>query len=116
MSSDTPHASGSSASGSRVATATRRRILVLDDEAAIQQLLKMILEGEGYDVLTTDDGNAALELLGSQRVDLVIQDLRMPKMDGLEFLKLLKQQQPDTPSIIITAFGTFETAIEAMRL
>ena len=85
MNTDTP----ATASGSRVSTAIQRRIVVLDDETAIQQLLKMILEGEGYEVFTTDDGNEALKMLDKQRVDLVIQDLRMPKMDGLEFLKLL---------------------------
>jgi len=95
---------------------TRRRILVLDDELNLQRLLRVILEGEGYEVLVTDDGHAALETVASQQVDLIIQDLRMPKMDGLTFLRLLKEKRPEIPSIVLTAFGTFETAIEAMRL
>jgi len=96
--------------------AIRKRILVLDDEQAIQRLLKVILEGEGYEVINTDDGRLALETIQRDGVDLIIQDLRMPKMDGLTFLRLLKESHPEVPSIIITAFGTFETAIEAMRL
>jgi two-component system response regulator PilR (NtrC family) len=93
----------------------RRRILVLDDETSIQRLLTIILEGEGHEVITTDDGNVALEMISQNPVDLVIQDLRMPKMDGLTFLRKLKETQ-SIPSIVLTAFGTFETAVEAMRL
>ena len=111
----TEHSTSSSTSGA-TRTATRRRILVLDDEIAIQRLLKMILEEEGYIVLNTDDGDQALEMMTKEPVDLIIQDLRMPKMDGLTFLKTVKERFPDTPSIVLTAFGTFETAVEAMRL
>jgi two-component system NtrC family response regulator len=78
--------------------------------------LKVILEGEGYEVFHTDDGRKALEMVDSHKIELVVQDLRMPKMDGLTFLKELKARHPEVPSIVITAFGTFETAIEAMRL
>lgn len=94
----------------------RKRVLVLDDENAIQRLLKIVLESEGYDVLTTDDGRLALEMIRQQPVDLIIQDLRMPKMDGLQFLRHLKEQNPELPSIVLTAYGTLETAVEAMRL
>ena len=94
----------------------RRRVVVLDDESAIQKLLRVVLEDEGYEVLTTDDGKQALDYCANQQVDLIIQDLRMPKMDGLTFLRTLKERHPDIPSIVVTAFGTFETAIEAMRL
>jgi two-component system response regulator PilR (NtrC family) len=97
-------------------SATKRRILVLDDEHSIRVVLKSILEGEGYAVLDTDDGREALELMAAQAVDLIIQDLRMPKMDGLTFLKAVKQKFPDVPSIVLTAFGTLETAVDAMRL
>ena len=97
-------------------TARARHILILDDEPALQRLLRVILEGEGHTVTTTDDGRHALDLVAAQRVDLIIQDLRMPKMDGLTFLRLLKERHPDVPSIVLTAFATFETAVEAMRL
>jgi len=113
MDSDITHTAGSQKSA---APARRRSVVVLDDESAIQRLLKVILEGEGYSVFTTDDGHQVLELIERQPVDLIIQDLRMPKMDGLTFLKKLKAKHPDIPSIVVTAFGTFETAIEAMRL
>jgi two-component system response regulator PilR (NtrC family) len=94
----------------------QRRILVLDDELSIQRLLRIVLESEGHAVVTTDDGHAALGIIANEKVDLVIQDLRMPKMDGLTFLRLLKERDPGIPSIVLTAFGTFETAVEAMRL
>ena len=94
----------------------RRKILVLDDEVSLQQLLRTILESEGYEVLVTDDGRIALEMAGQRGVELIIQDLRMRKMDGLTFLRLLKERYPDIPAIVLTAFGTMETAVEAMRL
>src|SRR4029077_16012528 len=97
-------------------TSSKRRILVLDDENSIRVGLKSILEGEGYIVLDTDDGKVALEMMAAEPVDLIIQDLRMPKMDGLTFLKNVKQRFPDVPSIVLTAFGTLESAVEAMRL
>ncbi|HLX64319.1 MAG TPA: sigma 54-interacting transcriptional regulator [Planctomycetota bacterium] len=95
---------------------SRKRILILDDEQAIQRLLKLVLESEGYEVVTTDDGRLALDILRTQPIDLIIQDLRMPKMDGLQFLRQLKDQNPELPSIVLTAYGTLETAVEAMRL
>src|SRR5438552_3446145 len=94
----------------------RKRVLVLDDEPAIQRLLKVVLESEGYEVVTTDDGHLALDTIRHNPVDLIIQDLRMPKLDGLQFLRRLKEQNPELPSIVLTAYGTLETAVEAMRL
>ncbi len=91
-------------------------IIVLDDEQAIQRLLKLVLESEGYEVMTTDDGRQALDVVRHQPVDLIIQDLRMPKMDGLAFLRQLKEVNAELPSIVLTAYGTLETAVEAMRL
>ncbi|MCZ7648869.1 MAG: sigma-54 dependent transcriptional regulator [Planctomycetota bacterium] len=96
--------------------ARTRRILVLDDEPGMQRLMKVILEGEGYEAIVTDDGAQALEILNRGAFDLVIQDLRMPKMDGLTFLRLMKEKHPETLSIVVTAYGTWETAVEAMRL
>jgi len=93
-----------------------RRILVLDDEVSIQNLLRVILESEGHEVFTTDDGHIALKRIDDHGADLIIQDLRMPKMDGLSFLKKLKEKHDNIPSIVITAFGTLESTIEAMRL
>jgi two-component system response regulator PilR (NtrC family) len=98
------------------ASAERKRIVVLDDEESIRRLLRVILAEEGCEVFATDDGFAALSHIQSQGCDLVIQDLRMPKMDGLIFLQSLKKRAPDIPVIVLTAFGTWETAVEAMRL
>ena len=112
MTNDRNASRGAATPGSPV----RKRILVLDDEQAIQRLLKIVLESEGYDVVTTDDGRLALEMIRQQPVDLIIQDLRMPKMDGLQFLRHLKEQNPELPSIVLTAYGTLESAVEAMRL
>jgi two-component system response regulator PilR (NtrC family) len=96
--------------------AGQRRILVLDDEASMQRLMRVILEGEGYEVVATDDGREALDLVGREPFDLVIQDLRMPKMDGLTFLRLLKERRPEMLSIVVTGYGTWDTAVNAMRL
>ena len=95
---------------------SRKRVIVLDDEQAIQRLLKLVLESDGYEVLITDDGRQVLEIVRQQTVDLIIQDLRMPKLDGLAFLKQLKEINPELPSIVLTAYGSLETAVEAMRL
>ena len=102
-----PVPGAASTSGRSNPPVLRRRVLVLDDEFAIQQLLKVILESEGHEVFNTDDGAKALEMIGSEHIDLVIQDLRMPKMDGLTFLRQLKEKYPTVPSIVVTAFGTF---------
>ena len=107
----------SSSQATQTAAAARKpRILVLDDELSLQRLLQVILSGEGYEVLVTDDGHRALELIEQEGCDLIIQDLRMPKMDGLTFLRLLKERHPRVLSIVLTAFGTWETSVEAMRL
>ncbi len=116
MSSERSSPSASGINAVRGGPVMRRRVLVLDDEIAIQRLLKVVLEEEGHEVFHTDDGQAALDLVAKHGIDLIIQDLRMPKMDGLTFLRRLKELNPDVPSIVITAFGTFETAIDAMRL
>jgi len=97
-------------------TAAPRRILVVDDEPAMLRLMRVILEGEGYQVVTTDDGNQALTLSKEQPFDLVIHDIKMPKMNGLDFLRKLKETQPSSLAIVMTAFGTWETAVDAMRL
>ncbi|MCW8130726.1 MAG: sigma-54-dependent Fis family transcriptional regulator [Planctomycetota bacterium] len=92
------------------------RVIVLDDEPGMQRLLRLILEGEGYDVRSTDDGREALAWVAGDGCDLVVHDLRMPKMDGLTFLKTLKENHPEVLAIVVTAFGTWETSVEAMRL
>lgn len=98
------------------AAGRKGRVIVLDDEPGMQRLLSLILSGEGHEVLVTEDGSQALAWVADGGVDLVIQDLRMPKMDGLTFLRMLKDRHPEVLSIVLTAFGTWETSVEAMRL
>ncbi len=92
------------------------RIIVVDDEKSMRKVLSAALSSEGHQIHTTDDGAEALELYRSGDWDLVIQDIKMPKMDGLELLSRLKEMDSAACAIVITAFGTWDTAVEAMRL
>ncbi len=92
------------------------RIIVVDDEPSMRKVLSAALGSVGHTVHTTDDGAEALRLYASGEWDLLVQDLKMPKMDGLELLRRLKEADAAACSIVITAFGTWDTAVEAMRL
>jgi len=91
------------------------RILVVDDEKFIRDVIADFLAMEGYVVRTAADGAAAAEELRRTRFDLVISDLKMPRMGGLELLREVSEAHPDTMTIIMTGFGTVETAIDAMK-
>ena len=91
------------------------RILIVDDEKIALRNLDHILTREGYAVTTTQSGAQALSLLDSQLFDLVLTDLKMDKVDGLEVLRRCKARYPDVEVILITAFATLETAVAAMR-
>ncbi|MFQ5508627.1 MAG: sigma-54-dependent transcriptional regulator [Leptospirillia bacterium] len=91
-----------------------KRILIADDNNAMREMLTQALEGKGHDVTPVTDGNAAAELVPTG-FDLVVTDLRMPGKDGLEVLKEVKKSSPETEVIVMTAFGTVENAVEAMR-
>ena len=91
------------------------KILIVDDEARILLLLQSLLKANGYDVVTAKDGNSALDAVKSDTFDLVITDLRMSPMDGLELFKEIKKLQPDLPVILLTAYASVETAIEALK-
>ncbi len=91
-------------------------IIIVDDEPDLLDLLKMILtEKTDYHVLTTTDPYEALAWCRDQSADVLISDLRMPQLEGIELLKLLKGQDAGIPFIIMTAYGTIESAVEAMR-
>ncbi len=90
-------------------------ILVVDDDAALLQSLKEILEAEGYEVTTAADGEQGLLFLKEQTFDLVLSDLALPGLDGMELLKYLTQEQPGCPCIIITGYGSIANAVAAMR-
>src|SRR5688572_9862553 len=100
------------------ALADRRapRILVVDDERSMRELLAIVLRREGYEVLLAENGRAAIALLENEPVDLLISDIKMPDMSGVEVLRAAKQIDPDILGIMITAFASTETAVEAMRL
>jgi DNA-binding NtrC family response regulator len=92
-----------------------KRILIADDKASMREMLTQAMEAKGFDVVAVPDGNAALEQ-AEAGVDLVITDLRMPGKDGVEVLSGVKRISPETEVIVMTAFGTVENAVEAMRL
>ena len=91
------------------------KILIVDDEARILLLLQSLLKANGYDAVTAKDGNSALDAVKNGTFDLVISDLRMSPMDGLTFFKEIKSLQPELPVILLTAYASVETAIEALK-
>jgi two-component system response regulator PilR (NtrC family) len=93
----------------------KNRIIVVDDEKAMRDFLKIMLAKEGYDVRTMASGDKALEYCKSNPFDLVITDVKMPGMSGVEFLKALRQFDDEVPVIMITAYASVDTAIEAMK-
>jgi two-component system response regulator PilR (NtrC family) len=92
------------------------KILIVDDEQGMRELLSMMLRREGYDVVTAANGEAALASIQAEIFDLIITDIKMPKLDGISLLRSVKELSPDTIVIVITAFGTAETAVDAMKL
>jgi len=94
----------------------KARILVVDDEESIREFLNIMLRKEGYDVTCVEDGQKATEMLKKKSFEMVISDLQMPHVTGLELLKFTKENYPDTLFMLITAFGTTETAVEAMKM
>jgi len=93
----------------------RPRVLVVDDEKAIREMLAEFLDMEGYSVKTAEDGIAAVSELGRQEFDLVISDLKMPRMGGIALLEEISKAAPTAVTVIMTGFGTVETAIDAMK-
>ncbi|MDH4368993.1 MAG: sigma-54 dependent transcriptional regulator [Nitrospira sp.] len=91
------------------------KILVVDDEQSLREVLSIMLRRAGYTVISATDGEDAIELIHKEIFDLVITDLRMPKIDGLEVLKAVKSASPETVVLIITAFATADSAVEAMK-
>jgi len=94
----------------------KSNILVVDDEPVARQSLSEILRLEGYAVNSVPNGQAAVEYVRTHPVEIMVVDLRMPGMDGLEVIQVVNQISPETEVILLTAFGTTETAIQALRL
>ncbi len=95
---------------------THQRVLVVDDEAKMQRVLEIMLQRMGHEVACAGSGEEALKIMQTAPANLVISDLRMPGMSGTELLRRLRDQGLDTPVIIMTAYGTIESAVEAMKL
>src|SRR5499427_8312920 len=99
-----------------VVAATERRpprILVVDDERSMRELLAIVLRREGYEVLLAENGRAAIELLEREPVDLLISDIKMPDVSGVDVLRAAKRVDQDILGIMITAFASTDTAVEA---
>ncbi|MDB4947592.1 MAG: Type fimbriae expression regulatory protein PilR [Gemmatimonadetes bacterium] len=92
-----------------------RRILVIDDEAGLRHTLLLILRDEGYDVVVADEGEHGLRLALAEHPDLVLCDIRMPRMGGLDFLERYQEAGGTALVIMMSAYGTLDTAVEAMR-
>ena len=90
-------------------------ILIVEDEAKMRRLLELNLGDDGFKTVSAGDAETGLKLLASEPVDLVLTDLKLPAMSGLELLQAAKQQNPALPVVVMTAFGSVETAVEAMK-
>jgi two-component system response regulator AtoC len=93
-----------------------KHVLVIDDEPNMRHMITVVLEKAGYVVIDAADGEDALSLLKSKAPDIILCDIRMPRMDGLTFLKQLAKRGIDTTTVVMSAYGTIDTAVEAMKL
>jgi DNA-binding response OmpR family regulator len=91
------------------------KILVLDDDPLIRKYLEQVLLGDGHDVVSLGDGIEALERAAVEEFDLALIDLKMPRIGGMEVLGILRQKSPDTPVIVLTAYASLNTSVEALR-
>src|SRR5512141_2993551 len=90
-------------------------ILVIEDKESMLDMLRQTLEAEGYQVITEKDGAEGIRKLSDERIGVVLTDLKLPKKDGFDVLRAVKQDNPLLPVIVMTAFGTIETAVKAVR-
>ena len=97
-------------------TSHPKTVLLIDDDESLRRVVEYNLHEEGYGVLTAVDGAAGWRMFQAEAVDLVLTDVRMPEMDGVEVLTRIKAMQPDVPVIMLTAHGTIDSAVEAMKL
>jgi DNA-binding NtrC family response regulator len=94
---------------------TKQVILIVDDEEGLRDGLRQLLEGEGYAVVAAETGEEALQILQQSHIDLVLTDMRMPGMDGIELLKKIRERYGELGVIILTGYGQIESYIEAMN-
>lgn len=91
-------------------------LLIVDDEQSYRQLLTLVFQGDGHDIRTASNGREALQMLEKSPADIIISDVKMPDMDGIEMLRAVRETQPDLGVILMTAFASVETAREAFKL
>ena len=96
-------------------TATQQHVLIIDDEAPMRHMLRMVLERDGYLVSEATNARQGLDLLGSGPFGLILCDIRMPEMDGLTFLKEKQSHQYGGTVIMMSAYGSIDTAVECMK-
>ena len=92
------------------------QILVVEDRDSLRKLMRHTLRQEGFSVETAADGEEAIRLLAGRRFDLVLTDLKLPGASGIDVVKASRRHQPHAPVVVMTAFGTVQTAVEAMKL
>ena len=90
-------------------------VLVIEDKESMAEMLKETLESEGYRVISAGDGAEGIKYLREDRIDLILTDLKLPKKDGIDILKTAKEENQLIPVIVMTAFGSVETAVAAMK-
>jgi two-component system response regulator PilR (NtrC family) len=98
------------------APASKPRILIVDDEPSMREMLRIVLRRDGYDVTVAANGTEALDVLQRERMDLLLSDIRMPDISGVEVLRAAKEANKDLVAFMMTAFASTDTAVEAMRL
>src|SRR3990170_6732590 len=94
---------------------TMETILVVEDKESMAQMLKDTLGSEGYRVISAKNGSEGVTYLKENRIDLVLTDLKLPEKDGMEILRISKEENQLVPVIVMTAFGSVETAVKAMK-
>ena len=94
----------------------KKQVLIVDDEPNLRKILSAQLSRDGYDVLAAEDGEKGLAMLREHHIDLVITDLKMPKVDGMTLLREALREEPQLPIVMITAHGTVDTAVEALKI
>ncbi|GAI09406.1 unnamed protein product, partial [marine sediment metagenome] len=95
---------------------TKKQILIIEDEANMRHMLEVLLRKSGYEVKTAADGHQGLKAIERERFHFILCDIKMPRMDGMAFLKSATDKLKETPVIMMSAYGTVDTAIEAMKL